>query len=122
MIAAVAAVALATLNNIFYTQRKTEFGILNAIGCSRYWLVWRSIKEMGVLVCGAWIIGALLCGMGLFVMQTMFYAPRGLTIDFFSLTPWLLTIPLPLVVLLASSGTVAFTLRRLDPVAVVERR
>jgi ABC-type antimicrobial peptide transport system permease subunit len=122
MIAAVAAIALATLNHIFFTQRKEEFGILNAVGRSRLWLVWRTMKETGSLVSVAWAVGAALCGIGLLSMQSLVYAPRGLTLDFFSLTPWLLTMPLPIAVVLASAGTIVRALRKLDPVAVIERR
>ena len=122
MIAAVAAVALATLNHVFFTQRREEFGILNAVGRSRRWLVWRTMKETSSVVGVAWIVGAALCGIGLLGMQSLVYGPRGLTLDFFSLVPWLLTMPLPLAVALASVGTIAWMLYRLDPVAVIERR
>jgi hypothetical protein len=63
-----------------------------------------------------------LCGVGLLGMQSLVYAPRGLTLDFFSLAPWLLTTPVPLAVALASVGTIAWMLSKLDPVAVIERR
>jgi len=122
MIAAVAAIALATLNHIFFTQRREEFGILNAIGRSRRWLVLRTMKETGSVVGVAWAVGAVLCGIGLLGMQSLVYAPRGLTLDFFSLAPWLLTMPLPLAVALASAGTIAWMLSKLDPVSIIERR
>jgi hypothetical protein len=122
MIAAVAAVALATLNHIFFTQRREEFGILNAMGRSRRWLVLRTLKETGSVVGLAWVAGAVLCGVGLLGMQSFVYAPRGLTLDFFNIAPWLLTTPVPLAVALASVGTIAWMLSRLDPVTVIERR
>jgi ABC-type antimicrobial peptide transport system permease subunit len=122
MIAAVAAIALATLNHIFFTQRQEEFGILNAVGRSRLWLVWRTMKETGSVVGVAWVVGAALCGIGLFCMQNLVYGPRGLNLDFFSIAPWLLTMPLPLAVALASVGTITWMLHKLDPVAVIERR
>jgi ABC-type antimicrobial peptide transport system permease subunit len=122
MIAAVAAVALATLNHIFFTQRREEFGILNAIGRGRRWLVWRTMKETSSVVGVAWVVGAVLCAIGLLVMQHLVYAPRGLTLDFFSRTPWLLTLPIPLAVVIASAGTIAWVLSRLDPVSIIERR
>jgi ABC-type lipoprotein release transport system permease subunit len=122
MIAVVAAVALATLNHIFFTQRREEFGTLNAIGRSRRWLVLRTMKETSSVVGMAWGVSAMLCGIGLLAMQSFVYAPRGLTLNFFNLVPWLLTIPVPLAVALASVGTIGWTLSRLDPVAVIERR
>jgi ABC-type antimicrobial peptide transport system permease subunit len=122
MIAAVAAIALAVLNHTFFTQRREEFGILNAIGHGRRWLVWRTMKETGSVVGVAWVIGAVLCGIGLLTMQSLVYAPRGLTLDFFSPTPWLLTLPIPLAIVAASAGTIAWALSTLDPVSIIERR
>jgi hypothetical protein len=122
MIAAVAAIALATLNHIFFSQRREEFGILNALGRSRRWLVLRTMKETGSVAGIAWVVGAVLCGVGLLSVQSLVYGPRGLTVDFFSLSPWLLTLPLPLTVVAASAGVVAWMLHRLDPVSVIERR
>jgi hypothetical protein len=80
------------------------------------------MKETGSMVGIAWAVGAVLCGIGLLGMQSFVYGPRGLTLDFFSLVPWLLTVPLPLAVALASAGTIAWTLSRLDPVSIIERR
>ncbi len=122
MIAAVAAIALATLNHIFFTQRREEFGILNAIGRSRRWLVLRTMKETGSVVGVAWIVGAVLCGIGLLAMQSLVYGPRGLTLDFFS--------PTPVAAHPAHSAGRRYRQRghhrldasRLDPVAIIERR
>jgi hypothetical protein len=122
MIAAVAAIALATLNYIFFAQRKEEFGILNAIGRSRRWLVLRTMKETGGMVGIAWVIGAVVCVAGLVAVQNLVYGPRSLTMDFFNLTPWLLTMSLPLTVVLISTGTIAWMFSRLDSVSIVERR
>jgi ABC-type lipoprotein release transport system permease subunit len=122
MIAAVAAVALATLNHIFFTQRREEFGVLSALGRSRRWLILRTMAETGSVISVGWLAGAVMCGIGLALMQSLVYAPRGLPIDLFNLTPWLLTTPVPLAVALASAGTIAWMLSRLDPVAVIERR
>jgi hypothetical protein len=122
MIAAVAAIALATLNHIFVLQRREEFGVLNAIGRSRQWLVSRLIGETGSVAGVGWIAGAAVCGIGLVGVQTLFYAPRGLNLSVFNLIPWLFTAPLPVSIVLASAVTVARTLSRLDAVSVVERR
>jgi ABC-type antimicrobial peptide transport system permease subunit len=122
MIAAVAAIALATLNYIFFNQRREEFGILNAMGRGHRWLLSHTMKETTSVIGVAWILGALLCGIGLLGMQNFLYGPLGLKLDFFMPTPWLLTLPIPLAVSLASLGTIGWMLRRLDPVAIIERR
>jgi len=122
VIAVVAAIALASLSYIFFVQRKGEFGILHAIGHSRWWLVLRTVKESLVIVGVAWLVGAVLCGVCLAVMHLAVYAPKGLTLSFFDPVPWLSTLPMPLVVVIVSTGLVALMLRRLDPVAIIERR
>ena len=122
IIAVVAAVALAALNYIFFAQRREEFGILHAIGRSRPWLVFRTVKETGSAVGLAWLVGAAICMLGLIGFQAFVYTPRGLNLDFFSFAPWLFTVPIPLAVIIVGAGTIARTLRRLDPVAVIEMR
>jgi len=122
IIAVVAAVALAALNYIFFAQRREEFGILHAIGRSRPWLVFRTVKETGSAVGLAWLVGAVVCVLGLIGFQALIYTPRGLNLDFFSFAPWLFTLPIPLAVIAVGAGTIARTLRKLDPVTVIEGR
>jgi len=122
IIAIVAAVALAALNIIFFAQRREEFGTLHAIGRSRLWLVLRTVKETGSAVGLAWLLGAVVCVLGLIGFQALVYTPRGLNLDFSSLAPWLFTLPIPLAVIAAGTGTIGRTLSRLDPVAVIEMR
>jgi ABC-type lipoprotein release transport system permease subunit len=122
MIAAVAAVALATLNYVFVLQRKEELGVLSALGRSRLWLVSRLIGETGSVAGIGWIVGAVICGVGLIAAQTLVYAPRGLNLSTFNPIPWLFTTPLPVSIVLASAVTVGRTLSSLDPVSIIERR
>ncbi len=117
-----AAVALAVLQYIFFAQRREEFGILHAVGRSRPWLVFRTVKETGSVVGIAWMIGAAVCIVGLIGAQAVVYAPRGLRLDFFNMVPWLFTLPIPLAVIVGGAGTIAWTLSKLDPVSIIERR
>lgn len=122
VIAIVAALALAILSHISFTQRREEFGILHAMGRGRRWLVLRTLRETGSSVVVAWLIGAAACVAGLIYMQVHVYAPIGLTLNPLNPAPWLSTLPMPLAVLAVSTGLVAWTLSRLDPVSVIERR
>ena len=122
LIAVVAAVAMVTLNTIFFNQRKEEFGVLNAIGRSRRWLVLRTMKETGSVITVAWLAGAVIYCIGLICFQAFVYAPKGLSLNFFNPVPWVLTFPIPLAVVVVSTGTIARTLRKLDPVSIIERR
>ena len=120
--AIVAAIAMATLNYILFTQRREEFGILHAVGRSRLWLVLRTMKETGSVITVAWLAGAVICCIGLICFQTFVFAPKGLSLNFFNPAPWVLTFPVPLAVVAVGTGTIARALSRLDPVAIVERR
>jgi len=122
VIAIVAAVALAVLSYVFFAQRREEFGVLHAIGHGRPWLVLRTVRETASTVGVAWLLSALVCGIGLVGVQFGLYAPRGLSLNFFNPVPWLFTLPIPVAVIAASGGLVARMLRRLDPVSVIERR
>jgi ABC-type antimicrobial peptide transport system permease subunit len=122
VIAIVAAVALATLNYIFFSQRQEEFGTLHAMGHSRLWLVLRTVRESASVVTVAWLIGAVVCIVGLSYASANVYVPKGLSVNLYHLTPWLFTLPIPLAVVVASAGTISWMLSRLDPVAVIERR
>jgi len=118
----IAAIAISVLNYILFTQRREEFGILNALGRNRPWLVMRTAKETGSIVASAWMISVVLYGVGLAIVQTVVFTPKGIHLDLLTPIPWLFTFPIPLTVILVSAGTIASTLTKLDPVAVIERR
>jgi putative ABC transport system permease protein/lipoprotein-releasing system permease protein len=113
---------LAILNRVFIAQRRDEFGVLHAVGHSRADLVARTLREGTSITAAAWLGGAAVCVAGLFFAQAVVYEPFGLSIDFFNPAPWLFTLPIPVAVVAASAGTIAWALKRLDPVAVIERR
>ncbi|MBN1659104.1 MAG: hypothetical protein JXA93_11905 [Anaerolineae bacterium] len=122
IIAVVAALGLAGLNYLFVTQRHAEFGVLNALGQSRRQLVQRVTRETLFTTGAAWLLGLAGCAAVLAVLHYQQYAPLGLRLDFFNLTPWLYTLPIPAAVIAASAATAAWMLSRLDPVALIERR
>jgi ABC-type lipoprotein release transport system permease subunit len=122
LIAIVAALALAILGYIFIVQRREEFGILAALGHSRRWLVLRTLAESVAVVVVAWLMGAVVCLVGLIYLHAGYFVPKGMSLDFFNPVPWLSTLPLPLTIVLVSAGLVIWMLSRLDPVSIIERR
>jgi len=114
--------ALAGLNHIFVKQRQAEFGVLNALGFSRLQLVWRVTRETLFTTGAAWGGAVVGCGAVLLYMHHAVYAPIGLRLNFFNLTPWWYTLPIPVAVLAVSAGAVGWALSRLYPVVVIERR
>ena len=122
LLAVVAAIALAILNYIFVSQRRDEFGILHAVGHSRVGLIVRTLRESAGTAGVAWLFGAACCLALVLGAHAIVYAPRGMTLDLTNIVPWLFTLPIPLAVVAASAGTIAWALSRLDPVSVIERR
>jgi ABC-type antimicrobial peptide transport system permease subunit len=122
VLAVAAALALAILNTIFVNQRRDEFGVLHAVGHSRAGLVARTLRESIGIAGAAWLIGAACCVILVLGAQTIVYAPRGMNLYLANPIPWLFTLPIPIAVIGASAGTIAWALSRLDPVAVIERR
>jgi ABC-type antimicrobial peptide transport system permease subunit len=122
IVGAVMALALAVLNNIFVSQRKEEFGTLHAVGHSRAALITRTLRESIGIAGMAWLVGAACCLAFLLSVHTLVYVPKGISLDLANPTPWLFTLPIPVAVVAASAGTIAWALSRLDPVAVIERR
>ncbi len=78
--------------------------------------------ETITVVSVAWLLSTLVCAIGLVLIQTSLYEPRGLTLNFFNPAPWLFTLPIPLVVIAVSAVTITRMLPKLDVVAIVERR
>lgn len=122
VIAMVAALALAVLNQIFFSQRKAEFGVLNALGFDRRHLAWRAARETLLTTGAAWLCGAVVCLLGLITLQLGFFAPLGLRLNLVNSAPWLLTLPIPIAAVLVATAATVRTLSRLDPVSLIERR
>jgi ABC-type lipoprotein release transport system permease subunit len=122
LFAAVTAVALATLNYIFVSQRQSEFGVLSALGHGNWPLVWRLLRETAFTTGAAWGLSIVLCSLGMLIFQFSVFVPLGLQMNLVNPIPWLFTLPIPLAVVLASTATIGRMLCKLDPVSIIERR
>jgi ABC-type antimicrobial peptide transport system permease subunit len=123
LVTIVLALVVGLLNNLFFRQRMNEFGLLAAVGYSRWGLIWRVAWEsLGVTV-AAWVLGV---GLGVAVLSWFnmtFMLPHGLLMNIFDWNVLALhTLPIPLMVFLFGMGTVAWQLLRLDPISIIERR
>jgi ABC-type antimicrobial peptide transport system permease subunit len=121
-VAFVAAIALAGLSYIFISQRQAEFGVLHALGHDRPYLVGRVLGETAFTIMTAWGLSAIIGLIGMLYIRFGVFNPLGLTFNLFNITPWLYTLPIPLAVMTVTAGTTAWSLSRLDPVSIIERR
>jgi len=122
VIGIVAALGLAVLNYVYISQRQSEFGVLHALGYGRLQLVGRVLGETALVTGVAWAATAILWLIGMLCLRFLVFAPQGLTFNLLNFTPWLYTLPIPVAVLVVTSGTTAWTLSRLDPMSIIERR
>jgi len=123
LVTIVLSLVVGLLNNLFFRQRMNEFGLLAAVGYSRWGLIMRVAAESFGVTLAAWIIGV---GLGIAVLSWFnmtFIVPHGLLMNIFDWNVLALhTLPIPLMVFAFGMGTVAWQLLRLDPISIIERR
>jgi len=121
-IALVTAISLAVLNYIYTSQRQPEFGVLHALGYGRRQLVGRVLRETAFATGIAWGLSAIIILVGMLYLRFGVFASLGLQFNLFNVSPWLYTLPIPVAVLAVTTGSTAWTLSKLDPVSIIERR
>jgi hypothetical protein len=123
LVTLVLSLVVGLLNNLFFRQRMNEFGLLAAIGYSRWGLIRRVAGESLGVTLAAWGLGV---GLGVAVLSWFnetFIVPHGLLMNVFDWNVLLLhTLPIPLMVFAFGMGTVGWQLLRLDPISIIERR
>ncbi len=110
------------LSNIYFTQRLPEIATLSAIGYRRPWLMMRAGAETALLCTVGWATGCVVTVCLLTVLKAVFMTPKGLLLNTFDLSAFVLTTPLPLSITLFAFFTIYTRLRTLDPVSIIERR
>jgi ABC-type antimicrobial peptide transport system permease subunit len=121
-ISVIVALVVVLLALIAFQARSDEFALLLAVGITRRRLAGKVLLEH--LLCAA---GALVLGLGLgygFLAwwDVAVLAPKAILIDFFAPYPLALAATLPLVAAAASAAILTLRLRRMDPVAILQRR
>lgn len=120
----IGAVALLSgfLANIYFEGRLGEFGLLSAFGFRRERLARRLVIESGALVALAWAVGLALTWSLFRGLDYFYMKPRGLVLAELDTLALKYTLPTPILVGVASLGTVLLRLYRLDPINIMERR
>ena len=122
LIVTVAAIGLAVLNHFFIAQRRSEFGLLHAIGYTCKQLIGCVFWETSLMIALAWSISAILALSSMGLVHMAIFEPRGLNFDLFNFTPWFYTLPIPVFVLVITTVTTAWTLAKVDAVSIIEQR
>ena len=123
LVTIVLSLVVGLLNNLFFRQRMNEFGLLAAIGYSRWGLIRRVAMESLGVTLASWALGVGFAVAVLTWFNSVFMVPHGLLMNIFDWNVLLLhTLPIPLMVFLFGIGTVGWQLLRLDPISIIERR
>ncbi len=110
------------LSNIYFSQRLPEVATLAAIGYTRESLLARALGETALFCAAGWLLGSLATFLLLLGLQHFVLSPKGLLINPLDVQALGFTLPLPIVILLFSLGTLWLRLQALDPVSIIERR
>lgn len=110
------------LNLIAFQARADEFAILLAVGVPRRRLVRKLAVESALVAGAALVLGVLLGLAALAAYDALVLHPKAIVIRL--LDPYALALAgiLPVVAAAASAVVLALRLRRMDPVAVIQRR
>jgi hypothetical protein len=110
------------LNLIAFQARSDEFGLLLAVGVSRARLVRKVVVESFLIAVFAWALGLSLGYAFVLTYDRLFLEPKAILIRLFDVYPLALASVLPFVAAAVSAAVLARRLRRLDPVAIIQRR
>jgi ABC-type lipoprotein release transport system permease subunit len=122
LVAIAFSLVIVAVNKIANAQRLPEFGILHATGRSRSWLIRRLTLETATLASVGWVVGIGLSWLVLYVLKVTFFASRGHDLNYIAWLPMVFALPVPAAIAGFTFLSVRRTLKRLDPVAIVERR
>lgn len=105
---------------IYFLQRQSEFGILNAIGYSKQQVVNRALVEISGMNAIGFISGILISVLAGKMIDMVSYAPRGLILHVWYMNYLMIAACIPLFATLFSIIPVWRMLKRLDPICIIE--
>jgi len=116
------AFVIVVVNQLANARRLPEFGILHATGRSRSWLIRRLTMETTTLALAGWALGIGLSYLGLYLLKVTVFAAQGHDLNYIVWLPMLFAFLAPAAIAGFTFLSVRRTFKRLDPVAIVERR
>lgn len=110
------------LSLISFQVRVEEFGLHLALGQRRRTLVAKLSAETSVVALAGWALGLALGLLILFVYRGAALEPKGIRMHVLDARPILFSLAVPVLSALVSAVALSRRLRRMDPVAVLQRR
>lgn len=121
-VALIVALVTCLLHVITFQARMDEFALHLAVGQPRRRLLGKLIRETSAIALAGWL-GGLALGIGVVALYKQWVLePKGIDMRVFDHRPILYSASVPLLSAIASAGALAVRLRRVDPVAIIQRR
>lgn len=105
---------------IYFYQRRTEFGLLNALGFTRQHIINRAFAEVSGINAAGFLAGILLALLCALVLNTLHFIPKGQLLVLWDLSYLTRVLCIPLFVSLFSVLPIWRMLNKLDPIAIIE--
>jgi len=106
---------------IYFAQRSSEFGLLNAIGYSKQYVINRAFSEISGMDTIGFAVGIIFSLAAGVIVNAVSYAPRGQILQVWNLNYLMKAACIPLFVTLFSIVPVWRMLKKLDPISIMER-
>jgi putative ABC transport system permease protein len=105
---------------IYFSQRRSEFGLLNAIGYSKQQVINRAFGEISGLNIFGFVAGISLSLLVGVLIDFISYAPRGQILEVWDLNNIMKAACIPIFVTLFSIVPIWRMLKKLDPITIIE--
>jgi len=120
--ASIVSIVVMLLTLLVFQARLPEFAILLAIGQRQGRLLASLALELSILAIGAWILGAAMGLLGLRIYDRLALQPRGILVHVWDPAALLASAAIPFLAVSVGALALRRSLRRIDPVTVIQRR
>ena len=118
---AVMIISVGSSKYVQFFNRKKDFGVLNALGYSKFKIIIITLKEVCAINLLGYILGIILALIIAFIVNTMVFVNIGGIGVFFSLKALLITLYIPLFTSLFTFIPVNNMINKLDPITMIEK-
>ena len=106
---------------VYFSQRRSEFGLLNAIGYTKQQVINRAFLEIGGINILGFVVGVALSLFAGNIIDRVSYTPRGQILQVWNVDYLMRAACIPLFVIVLSIVPVWRMLKKLDPISIIER-
>lgn len=121
LVIVVMSAVLGNSSYINYMRRRTEIGILKAMGCTREKIILRMVKEIGISSLFGFVFGYLTLFIFEKAYNSFYLYSRGLSMFHIDLSLFPKLLSIPLFITIFSVIPVSRLLEKVEPISIIER-